>query len=377
MISPGRNFVQTFLSNCTGSMASITLRAVVARCLFGFAILITTMIPSALAAPQSDTRDATIPGSPETPNFRPDVGHGTPATRDALIGKLVATPSSVDFVSVPIGLTYSQTISLKNTGTATVLLSHASISAVGFKLTGLAAVRTISPGQNVTFNVTFRPSTTSTITGAATIFSSASDSQMVIQLTGTGTVSTASLGASPISLRFGSVTIGEADTLPVTLTNTGNVNVTINSVSLPNSLFTTSGASAGTILAPSQSATLQITYAPTSASSTNGNVAISSSASNSPLNIAVTGSGLQSAQQSVSLGWVGSTTPGVVGYFVYRGKVSGGPYTMLNSSYVSTTKYTDSTVQPSTTYYYVVTSVNSSNMQSGYSAQVSAKVPAE
>jgi len=358
-------------------MTSIILRAVVARCLFGFAILMFTMISSALAAPQSDTGDATIPGSPEAPNLRPDVDHATPATRDTLMGTLVATPSSVNFVSVPVGLTYSQTISLKNTGTATVQLTHASISAIGFKFTGLAAVRTISPGQSVTFNITFRSSSTTTVDGSATIFSNASNSQIVIQLTGSGTVSNASLNASPISLRFGSVTIGNADTLPVTLTNAGNVNVTINSVTVPNSLFTTSGVSAGTILAPSQSATLQITYTPTSVSSTSGNVVISSSASNSALNVAVTGSGTQAAQQSVSLGWVASTTPGVVGYFVYRSTVSGGPYTVLDSSYVSSTKYTDSTVQPSNTYYYVVTSVNSSNIQSGYSAQVSAKVPPE
>jgi fibronectin type 3 domain-containing protein len=55
--------------------------------------------------------------------------------------------------------------------------------------------------------------------------------------------------------------------------------------------------------------------------------------------------------------------------------VSGGPYSKINSSLVTTLSYTDSTVQSGTTYYYVTTAVDSSGDESVYSNEVSAPIP--
>jgi fibronectin type 3 domain-containing protein len=60
---------------------------------------------------------------------------------------------------------------------------------------------------------------------------------------------------------------------------------------------------------------------------------------------------------------------------VYRATISGGPYTLLNSSLVPTTQYNDANVQSGQTYYYVVTAVDSSNRESSYSNQSSATIP--
>ena len=46
----------------------------------------------------------------------------------------------------------------------------------------------------------------------------------------------------------------------------------------------------------------------------------------------------------VSLTWTGSTSLNIAGYNVYRGSVSGGPYTRITSSLVAVTSFTDSTV---------------------------------
>lgn len=81
----------------------------------------------------------------------------------------------------------------------------------------------------------------------------------------------------------------------------------------------------------------------------------------------VTGSG-SGTTHSVDLSWIASTSPNVAGYNVYRGTVSGGPYTMLNTSLVAGTTYTDSTVQSGQTYYYVATAVDTSGNQSAYSS---------
>jgi len=81
-------------------------------------------------------------------------------------------------------------------------------------------------------------------------------------------------------------------------------------------------------------------------------------------------------QHSVALGWNTSTSSGVVGYNIYRGTVSGGPYTRINSALDSTPYDTDSSVQAGSTYYYVVTAVESSGAESTYSNQAQAAIPA-
>jgi fibronectin type 3 domain-containing protein len=65
----------------------------------------------------------------------------------------------------------------------------------------------------------------------------------------------------------------------------------------------------------------------------------------------------------------------VSGYNVYRSTVSGGPYTKLTATPVSSTTYVDSAVSASQTYFYVLTSVDGSGVESANSAEVSALVP--
>jgi beta-galactosidase len=77
---------------------------------------------------------------------------------------------------------------------------------------------------------------------------------------------------------------------------------------------------------------------------------------------------------SVALNWNASTST-VVGYNVYRGTASGGPYTLINPSLLAVLNYTDSTVQDSTTYYYVTTAVDSGGNESLYSNEAPAVIP--
>jgi fibronectin type 3 domain-containing protein len=80
------------------------------------------------------------------------------------------------------------------------------------------------------------------------------------------------------------------------------------------------------------------------------------------------------APHTVSLGWSPSTSNGISYYKVYRGTVSGGPYSLLATN-VSVTSYTDSSVQSGNTYYYVTTAVDSSGGESGYSDIAPAVIP--
>ena len=72
---------------------------------------------------------------------------------------------------------------------------------------------------------------------------------------------------------------------------------------------------------------------------------------------------------SVTLGWDANGEPDLDGYNVYRGTAAGGPYTQLNASLVTATSYGDTGLQNGTTYYYVVSAVNTSAQESAPSAE--------
>jgi hypothetical protein len=181
------------------------------------------------------------------------------------------------------------------------------------------------------------------------------------------------LSASVSSLSFGNVNLGTSSTLPVTLTNLGNSNIDVSNVSVSGPGFTVSGLSTGQILSSGQTATLNVTFAPAASGSVTGSATVTSNAGNSPTVIALSGSGTSSSH-SASLSWTGSNSV-VIGYNVYRGGISGGPYTRLTGNPVAVTDYLDTAVQANATYYYVVTAIDASNDESAFSNEVAAVVP--
>jgi len=188
-----------------------------------------------------------------------------------------------------------------------------------------------------------------------------------------GTPSSA-LAASATSLNFGSVNIGGSSTLGVTFTNAGNSNVTVSSVSISGAGFSASGVSTGQILTPGQTATINVTFTPATSMGVSGSVMVASNATNSPPTVSLTGTGVQPVSHSVTTSWTASTST-VAGYNLYSSAVSGGPYAKVNSTVVTATQYLDSAVQSGHAYFYVVTSVDSKNVESLFSNEASAIIP--
>jgi len=181
------------------------------------------------------------------------------------------------------------------------------------------------------------------------------------------------LNSNANSLSFGSVTVSSSSTQNVTLSNAGNASVTISQVMVAGAGFNATGAN-GMILSPGQSTTLTSTFAPSASGAAAGSISVSSNAANSPASISLSGTGVAAVNHSVALNWAPDAS-GTTGYNMYSSTVSGGPYTKLTSAPLPSTSYTDTTVQPGHTYYYVVTAVNSSSQESAYSGEVAALVP--
>jgi hypothetical protein len=305
--------------------------------------------------------------APNSPMTIALTGKGTQA-------QIAAVPSSAPFGNVSVGNSNSQTITLTNSGTANLVISQGSASGSGFTITGLNTPLTIPPGTNATFNAVFTPSAAGKVTGSVSLASDAPNSPLLIPLSGTGIASSLLLTFNVPSLSFGSVNVGSNSDLPATLTNTGNSNVTISGSNTSGAGFTVSGVSSGETLTPNQSIQVTVQFAPTTAGSVSGKLNVLSNATDSPTQVSLSGTGAQQASETVGLAWTPSTST-VIGYNVYRGTVTGGPYTSkLTSSPVASTQFTDTGVQSGQTYYYVVTSVDSSNVESVYSGQASAVV---
>ena len=187
---------------------------------------------------------------------------------------------------------------------------------------------------------------------------------------------TKSLAASASSLSFGNVKVGGSSALGVTITNAAPTSIAISNVSISGAGYSASGLPTGQMLAPGQTATLHVTFTPSATGNMAGTVTVASNAADQALTVSLSGTGVQSssAAHSVMLSWLPSSAA-TLGYNVYRSSSSNANFTKLNSAPLATTQYDDSAVQAGQTYFYAATSLDSANVESGFSNQVSATIP--
>ena len=211
-------------------------------------------------------------------------------------GSLSLSGSTVNFGSVTVETSKTLTATATNNGTAAATVTSAVSSASQFSLTQPALPLTVAVGQNVTLSISFTPSASGSVTGNLTISSDASDSPVTVSLSGNGvTGSPGTLTPTQSSLDFGSVLVGNNQSLSETVANSGSSSLTITQASPTGAGFSINGLSLPLTLAPGQSSpNFNVVFAPQSTGAVNGNLAISSDASNPTLNIALSGSGVTS-----------------------------------------------------------------------------------
>jgi len=128
---------------------------------------------------------------------------------------------------------------------------------------------------------------------------------------------TGGLTAVPASVTFGNVTIRTSQNQTETVTNSGGTSATISQIAASGTGFSVSGVSTPITLTPGQSASFSVNFAPESAGSFSGSVAITSNASNPNLTIGLSGSATAQSQGQLSVNpttiSVGSATVGTSG----------------------------------------------------------------
>jgi hypothetical protein len=289
---------------------------------------------------------------------------------------LAATPASVSFGSVVVGSDTTQTIRLQNIGTSEVKISAVTPSVANVTVSGIVLPANLAPGSSATLTAAYKPTAAGSVSGKITVTSTAVGSPTIIDLSATAGAASIQLTPSATSLSFGNVTVGASGTNELTVKSTGNTNASISKVAISGTGFVLASSAASVTLDPSQSETYTVNFDPKAAGSATGTLTITSNAANSPLNISLSGSGAAAAaKHTVALSWDRSSSSTVDGYFVYRSTKPSGPYTQLNSTPESNPSYSDGSVSNGQVYYYYVTAVSSSNIQSADSNQVSVTIP--
>ena len=222
-----------------------------------------------------------------------------------MAGQLTPSASSISFGSVAVGQSSTKPEVFTNTGSTSVTVSQLTVSGADFQLSGVSLPFTVNPGQSQSFNVVYSPKAAGNSTGSISVNSDVAmtvgprarihgrDVQaqsMTIALSGTATGSgVGTLASNPASVNFGSVQVNGNSSSTVVVQNTGSASVTISQAAVTGTGFTMSGMSMPATIAAGQSASFSVNFAPKTAGSATGNVALTSNASNASLNVALSG----------------------------------------------------------------------------------------
>ncbi|MGA3026770.1 MAG: choice-of-anchor D domain-containing protein [Bryobacteraceae bacterium] len=178
-------------------------------------------------------------------------------------------PASINFAYQPVGVSTSisngtATVELRNISSTAATLQPVQASPPSIFFESDSCSGSIAAGGSCTLDVDFTPGGPGTRSGTVTVTSNASDSPLVIALTGTG-YDTAYIQPSPASLTFGNQNVGTPSSpQSVTLTNIGDETASL-SVGLNNGTDFSQLNNCPTQLLPGNSCLVNVTFDPTQA----------------------------------------------------------------------------------------------------------------
>jgi hypothetical protein len=230
----------------------------------------------------------------------------------ALVPTLTIAPSPFNFGTQPVGATTApQAFQVTNNTSSGVTFNSIVVTGVSpanntdFAISSDGCSPSVAAGAApCAVNVTFKPSVvaaesaTLVITAVVTNGGQASTDVFKVNLSGTGLAAVPGVGFNPTSLAFGNQVLNTTSTAkPVTLTNTGNAALTINSIAASGDFAATStGASACPIspatLAAGANCTINVTFTPTVLGARAGTLTVTDNAAGSPHTVGLTGTGI-------------------------------------------------------------------------------------
>ena len=228
----------------------------------------------------------------------------TAVTTATSVPTISAAPASIDFGSVVEDqVSANKMVTLTNTGNADLTING--ITLVGtntgqFQLGNITGCSTITAGSSCSFPVNFDPTSVGTMSASVSIASNDSANPTVaVTLSGKSTaVPVPTISAAPASIDFGSVVEDQVSANKmVTLTNTGNADLTINGITLVGTntgQFQLGNITGCSTITAGSSCSFPVNFDPTSVGTMSASVSIASNDSANPT-VAVTLSGKSTA----------------------------------------------------------------------------------
>ncbi len=216
------------------------------------------------------------------------------------------SPASLTFSTTYVGVAATaQTVTLTNSGAGALNVS--SIAITGTNSSEFAQSNTcgssVAAGASCTINVTFTPGAAGSRTAAISITDNAPASPQTISLSGTGLAPSPTVGFSPASLTFSTTYVGVAATAQtVTLTNSGAGALNVSSIAVTgtNSSEFAQSNTCGTSVAAGASCTINVKFMPGAAGSRTAAITITDNATGSPQIVTLSGAGISASLSMAS-----------------------------------------------------------------------------
>lgn len=243
----------------------------------------------------------------------------TGSTGSSGTAALSLTATSLTFPPTVVGQSSAtQTVTLTNTGNATLTLSNYTVADTRDFVATSTCGTSLAAGASCAVTITFTPQSATMLTSTITLTDNAANSPQTVTLSGTGTAVSApiaGLSASQLTFTANLPTLPAAQT--VTLSNTGNaaltgIAITIGGGSTSSAFSDTT--TCGATLAAGSTCSISVSFAPGMFGSFSGTLSVADNAAGSPQTVALTGTGyaaqvtLSSTNVSFPTTTVGSTS---------------------------------------------------------------------
>jgi hypothetical protein len=203
---------------------------------------------------------------------------------------LIFSPTTLNFGSVQLGANSTLGLVVTNTSSGPVVFT--SISGLGdYSSSGTcpSSGGVLTAQTSCAVSVTFAPTAVGLRSGTLEVATSASTSPLQVSLSGTGTQS--SLVVTPSNLSFGSLLMGAASTMTLTLSNQGTAPVTKIALSITGDYLVTTPCGQ-TTLSPGANCSVTVTFTPAAVGTRPGALVVVSSDPSSPLSVPLSGTGI-------------------------------------------------------------------------------------
>ena len=222
----------------------------------------TVTVPVTFAPAEAGLLAATVTATTSTGK---EARFGLSGTGQAESAQLAVSPPLVSFGGVVVKGQATETATISNLGGAPMTIKEITLPEAPFTVKGAPkAEDTIAPGGSITMTVGFEPIAVGDFSSKISLETTGGKGQ--IGLSGAAG-EPGNLVLSPGALEYGPVLLGSTSSRSFTITNTGGTAVTINKSKPPSGgpFTATTSLPEGTSIAPEETLTEQVTFAPTDA----------------------------------------------------------------------------------------------------------------